>query len=252
MSEQRVNLKSQTIIGLTLCWMALPFFLAGCGKEIKNEAQSSSYSLACGPKDQHGAYANPIDARKIVTLSVDTRFSEGERKKIESAVQTWNETAREIFKIKYQNMSSRAHPASTSDCQFVGSSNTLSMIKETDMGHWKSLGLTEANPGVTIRCTQSKNFVVRQVVMLNFELGVKDEQIESVVLHELGHSLGLKHSCSPGVDAAEYISCLKVQEVKNHPYQEAVMYPIIEVGTIKNKLTENDLERAACILGESK
>jgi len=249
---KKIGTENRMITKGYVALMVLSFLAVSCAPETKKETQSSSYFLACGPKNQQGAYAHPIDARKSVPMTVDARFSESERKKIESAVQTWNETSREIFKIRYQDLSTRSSPTSTSDCQFPGSGNTLSVIKETDMNHWKSLGLTEFNPGVTIRCTQNKGFVVRQVVMLNFDLGVKADQIETVVLHELGHAIGLRHSCSPAGDSPSYISCLKVDEVKNHPYHDAVMYPVIEVGTIKDQLTENDLERAACILGESR
>jgi len=233
--------------------MAVFFLFGACApEEKKTTSKLGAYYLACGPKNQRGAFMNPIDARKIVPLSVDSRFDDFERGKIEAAVQTWNETSQEIFKVEYRKLSTSSKPSSTSDCKFEGSSEKLSILKETNMDHWRSLGLSEANPGVTVRCTRDQGFVFRQVVMINFDVGVEKDQYESIVLHELGHAIGLRHSCSESLGAIDYISCMKVEDTKGHPYHDAVMYPLIQVGIYKNKLTKNDLDRAECILGESK
>ena len=121
---------------------------------------------------------------------------------------------------------------------------------ETSMQHWKESGFNGAIPGGTVRCYMN-GALTKQVIMVNPSL-IRPEQFMSVVIHEMGHSLGLDHSCTMGAGSASYVGCSSITDT-HHPYYLAVMYPqLISDPTLDNRiavkedLQPNDLERASC------
>ena len=87
--------------------------------------------------------------------------------------------------------------------------------------------------------------------MINDEK-IDPTQMQTVVLHELGHSLGLDHSCQSGSGSSSFIGCDNVNT--GDPYHLAIMFPSIQMADpatntppeIKNNLTDNDQARAIC------
>lgn len=68
--------------------------------------------------------------------------------------------------------------------------------------------------------------------------------LHSLVLHELGHVLGLLHSCSPGPDdSTTAVECGLAPE----RYFEAVMFPYLRANQIRRALRQNDLNRVNCL-----
>lgn len=232
---------------------AVVFALAasGCAKEF--DTLGERFALSCGASDQYGGYLNPIDARQVVTVSLDSDFTPTELAKIEAAIQTWNSfsetrvAGRPLFQTVTLAISASSAPPTADSCNFPGSGSAIAIIKETNAAKWSEYGLTNSNPGVTIRCSAGKGYVARQVILINTEYAL-GTQLESILLHELGHGIGLDHSCSADGSREGLVKCDVMTDESDRPdYYEAVMYPWLRGR--KEVLRANDEERASCILG---
>ncbi len=88
-------------------------------------------------------------------------------------------------------------------------------------------------------------------ILLNFELynapGKQRVDVESLLLHELGHVLGLLHSCngssSDSTDSTTAPNC----NVAPSQYTNAVMYPFLIANQERRKLQQNDYNRINCL-----
>lgn len=72
---------------------------------------------------------------------------------------------------------------------------------------------------------------------------------ESLLLHEMGHVLGLLHSCNPSdggtSDGTSAPSCNAASTPNS--YKNAVMYPFLQISQERRTLTQNEYNRINCL-----
>jgi hypothetical protein len=205
--------------------------------------------------DQIASFMDSLKQNSAPIIA-DRNFTSDEQTAIQTAVNKWNQLGSSnlnltFFKLSFGSIPEDARNADprtcTSDTQ---TSNQFYIIKETSQTHWASLGFNDHTPGATLRC-QGGNQLIKQVVMIDTPI-IDPEQFLSVVLHELGHSTGLDHSCTDSQGVANFRWCGDLPET--HPYRQAVMFPSLELRAspsdqpqIKENIQPNDSERVECL-----
>ncbi len=200
-------------------------------------------------------------------IKLDPTFTPAQHSELLKMIALWNERGRaqigqNFFFIESPQMDEAMRTADPRNCAaFIGGKNWLYVMRETSKEHWeRSLGFNRMIPGVTIRCALGDE-VARQVVLLYDAVIPDPKQFASIVLHELGHVLGLDHSCQDSQGGkyekpeGSFRACPGLAE--DHEYRVAVMYPslrsrITEVRTeirseIKETLMANDILRNECL-----
>jgi hypothetical protein len=195
----------------------------------------------------------------------DTSWSEAEREALQRAVIDWNEPAQHwmgesAFDLSFTDVQDLdSSNSALQGCELPeGSASTFSIYRVTESIQWKTMGFAISTPAVTLRCHRGDR-VVKQAVLVNPAL-IHQQQMRSVFLHELGHSVGLDHSCQLDRASGTFRGCAGL--VSDHPYVKAVMYPTLRIRSpsyspsiaasasvleIKEALAPNDLTRAGCV-----
>jgi hypothetical protein len=242
------------------------------GSDAASIASGSSGGVCKVEPDQKESFMVYLPVESTVKVKIDSRFSTSEQSKIKAALSTWNQWSKQtsglvVFLGQVESIEGIDSPQTAGDCGFSGSDeSSFSVIKQDSSARWESYQLDSTNPAVTIRCQRGTQ-LLKQAVLINTRYATA-EQFQSIVLHELGHSLGLDHSCvgavgsnqitheSTGAESApsgaRFAQCSTLSD--GHSYRKAVMFPVLESATtaygeaeIKEKLQFNDQLRSSCI-----
>jgi len=235
-------------------FVALVAIVSACGSPLGSVKAGLSASCSA-PADQKGSFMARV-ARFPLKVRVDSRFTLAQRQTIAQVVSTWNSVGHSIlngplFVIEASTVSASTLSDDPRSCgSDFGGEESFAILRETSNTHWSSIGLAKTVPAATFRCDTG---VVSQQVIYTFPELVSDSQFSSIVLHELGHAIGLDHSCLDKEGRSDYRSCFGLEE--SHAYRQAVMYPWLRTsaakgaGEVKEALRDNDKLRAGCVVG---
>jgi hypothetical protein len=216
--------------------------------------------------DQEGTLMGPV-AKLPIPLYIDPSFSSSRKSDIRNAAEQWNQFSqyslhKKFFEYKGERKIEKLSQY-YSGRDFCGeqTEDGLYVVAAHTVKFWEQLGYTITTAGVTQRCAgvASRDLPITNphiVVYLN-SAELKDDLFFGVTLHELGHVLGLDHSCSKVGDGWGSVACAQLPE--SHPYRKAVMtgqddlrsityndYTYL-AGTSRSHLEQNDLDRAYCL-----
>jgi|GEM_PF-7118419 len=260
--------------------MNLYLILASLFLSLASQAATPPLDRGCVlPADQGvGSLLGAWD-RLPISLVFDSEFytenNGSDARALERAVRTWNNWAKAKGKVAFvitKKAEGQEIPQLT-DC----AQSSYTEANPDAVGVWKIDGVgfrrnrrescgsnQDGTPGKVLpfavqgqtdwRIEDGK--ITNASILLNFEdynaPGKQRLDTESRMLHELGHVLGLLHSCNgsggSAVDSTTAPACFKNGEISAPAdYIGVAMFPFLEVLELRRSLKQNDVDRVNCL-----
>lgn len=240
----------------------------GCAPIKKSKKSTTSGAVATGcvlPRDQSGTLTGQWSSRPIPIALEQTNWSPAEISAIVAAAEAWNGhfvTVTHSTLIDYVaspnhfRTSSVPRPALDDLCNdpAVSEQGFRSPLVIYKVGAWPYTGDAIAVTNVCPETGSGLPRLVAGMMEINyanfFVQGRPLPDLQSIVAHELGHLIGVNHSCE-GSSGAGVPNCGSPGIPPS--YLSALMFPSFSfrqgVGEQRRELNENDQGRANCLYG---
>lgn len=250
---------------IILMIFSLSWGISGCAVYEEKPGTKSFVKECVLPPDQSGTLSGKWKTTAVPVALHEGEFAPEEAAEIATAASTWNEFFAASLNLTALDIGSKENPrtiggphptkANLCDSSIVSGSQFSGQVVIFKNPNWPS-NYPKTAIAITSFCTAAVQPIptfFNAMIEINYQFffveGQKIPDLQTIVLHELGHIMGLNHSCesNPVTGVPDCNSATLSPD-----YSAAVMYPVFGfdgagIGQQKRELTANDQGRTNCL-----